>query len=160
MEMDRRKALGAMAGFALMMAEASGAKAQDAGAALTECAAFHYDKLAAKPSSNGGDSRAVTEGNLATGEHVEMHMTTLPVGKMPHPPHKHKNSEFVMIREGQIEYLTDGHAERVGPGDVLFTASMKPHGMRNVGTVTARYFVVSVGEKVGQVPVELKPVVG
>lgn len=154
MEMDRRSLMGA--GLALMMTAM--AEAQGANETLSECKVFHYDKLKARPSSNGGESRAVTEGVLSTGEHVEMHMSAVPPGKMPHPPHKHKNSEFVMIREGEMEYMTDGWTERCGPGDVIFTASMKPHGMKNVGTVMARYFVVSVGEKGGNTEVTLMPV--
>lgn len=154
--MDRRSVLGA--GLALMLTGL--AEAQTSGGALSENMVFHFDKLKAKPSSNGGESRAVVEGNLTTGEHVEVHMSALPPGKMPHPPHRHKNSEFILIREGEIDYLTDGRTERVGPGDIIFNASMKPHGMKNVGTSMARYFVVSVGEKADSQEVTLVPAKG
>lgn len=154
MEMDRRTMMGA--GLALMISGL--AEAQSKGETLSESKVFHYDKLRAKPNAAGGDARAVTEGVLPTGEPVEMHMTSIGPGKMPHPPHKHRNSEFVMIREGEVEYMTDGLVERCGPGDVIFTASMKPHGMRNVGTTMARYFVVSVGPKGGNEEVTLLPV--
>ena len=100
------------------------------------------------------------EGKLPTGEFVEVHQTILPAGKMPHPPHRHNNSEFIVLQQGTVDYLTDGHAERVNVGDVIYTASNQPHGMMNVGTVPARYFVVSVGVKDKATEVTLKPAQG
>jgi quercetin dioxygenase-like cupin family protein len=149
--MNRREVCGALSAFALM---ASVIEAQTGeGSPLAASRVFEYDKLPVKPSANGGESRAVVQGKLLTGESVELHNTTLPAGKMPHPPHKHSHSEFILMREGSVDYLTDGKSERVGPGDIIYTASMKPHGMRNAGATAARYFVVAVG--VQDQPVEV-----
>ena len=145
MEMNRRDAVAAMMAFASMgvLAEAQGAALDDA--ALRVSKVFHFDEMKVSNFANGGWGRAVMHGTLPTGEFVEVHETMLPAGKEPHPPHKHSHSEFLLIQEGTLEYSDEGNLMPCGPRDVVFSASMRMHGLKNVGTTPARYFVVAVG---------------
>ena len=160
--LNRREMFLGLAAMAAGMAAAEGQAAEGQAVAgqaggenvLSTSRCYQFDELPVKKSTNGGASRAVVTGVLATGEAVEVHETVLPPGQMPHPPHKHRNSEFIFIREGTVEYYHDDKTELVGPGSIIFNASNVMHGMKNVGTVNAQYFVIAVGRvSVGATPV-------
>lgn len=148
--MNRREACLAVAALAAVGGKAFFASAKDADESerdnvLSRSETFSYDQLPVTNLPNGGTMRRVLSGVLATGEYIEVHETTLPPGKMPHPPHRHRNSEILFIREGRLEFLNDGKPEPVGPGGVVFTASNVLHGLKNVGDTPAAYFVVAIG---------------
>ena len=146
--MNRREMVGAMTAFAMLAAAAEGrtAEAQTTDTIpMAESKVFRFDALPVVKNANGGESRAVMHGTLPTGEFVEVHETMLAPGKEPHPAHKHRNTEYVLIREGKLEHTgNDGKPQPVGPGDVVYTASNEMHGLKNVGTTNAHYFIVSI----------------
>jgi quercetin dioxygenase-like cupin family protein len=121
-------------------------------AVLAKPHAFRFEDLPVVKTGNG-ETRAVIRGVLPTGEAVEMHETRLLPGHMPHPPHKHRHSEFMMIREGTLEFDNNGTPERVGPGGVIFATSNIMHGLKNVGDTTANYFVIAIGRETPATPV-------
>jgi mannose-6-phosphate isomerase-like protein (cupin superfamily) len=105
---------------------------------------YPFDKLTVSP-SNGAQIRHVLRGQLATGESLEVHETTLPPGGAPHPPHHHVHSEMWLIREGTVEIMVNGASHRLGAGSVGFVRSNDEHGIKNIGDAPATYFVVAVG---------------
>ena len=111
---------------------------------LSVSRSFRFEDLPVVKTANG-ETRAVTRGVLPGGEAVEMHETMLLPGHMPHLPHQHKHSEFMLVREGQMEFENNGKPELVGPGGVMYAASNMLHGLKNVGTTTANYFVIAIG---------------
>ena len=90
-----------------------------------------------------GTYRQVARGPTATLDELEIHVTTLNPGLSSHPPHRHPNEELVIVREGQVEVLSDGRWVRAGPGSVVFNASNSEHALRNVGTMPATYHVIN-----------------
>jgi len=110
-------------------------------------AMFPFDKMEANK-SEGAEYRSVMKGKLATGEAIEVHETTLGVGNMPHPPHRHEHSEMWLIREGTVELYVEGKTIQMGPGSVGFVHSNEEHGIKNVGKIPAIYFVVAIGPHV------------
>lgn len=143
-EMNRREMCAALAAFAAMAAVSMDAQSGAEQADMSSSKVYRFSEMKLTQNANGGWRRDVLHGTLPTGEYVASHLSMLPAGQMPHPPHQHRDSEFVMIREGKLEFYNEGKTEPVGPGDVIYTASMKLHGMKNVGTTPALYFVVEI----------------
>jgi quercetin dioxygenase-like cupin family protein len=148
--MNRREACIVVAALAALggrglSASAGSTSGPDKDNPLSHSQAFPYESLPVTNLPNGGTMRKVLSGVLVTGEQIEVHESMLPPGKMPHTPHRHRNSEILFIREGKLEFLNNGKPEPVGPGGVVFTASNVLHGLKNVGDTPAAYFVVAIG---------------
>lgn len=107
---------------------------------------YPFDAMTAKTNpENHMQTRSLFNGITQTGCPIAMHISTLPPGEMPHPPHHHVNEEILMIKEGTVESTIAGQTTRVGPGSVIYINSNDEHGLKNVGGVPALYFVVEIG---------------
>lgn len=147
----RRDLFAVMGALAAAGSMTAGAEAAGGAAMLSESKVLKYADLPLIKFPNGGEQRRVMAGTLTTGEFVEIHETMLPAGEMPHAPHKHPNSEWLFIQSGRLEYIHDDGAHiAVGPGDIVFTASNKMHGLKNVGSEPGTYIVVSVSKQLPQ----------
>src|ERR1017187_56663 len=106
-------------------------------------AVFDWNSFTVNPTAVGS-VRSVASSPTAPLENLEIHVTTLNPGKMPHPPHRHPNEELIIIDQGTVETLSNGEWKRVGPGSIIFNGSNEVHGLRNVGATPAQYHVINV----------------
>lgn len=141
--LSRRKAIT----FLPLLASTAGVAslAQDSTANLTQSRAFSLQSLKAVRQRAGWETRQVLNGKIADGEALDIHHSTLPAGQMPHPPHKHKHAELLVLQEGKIAFYNNGVTEHMVGGDIAFTAPNQLHGWKNVGDQPARYYVIAIG---------------
>lgn len=114
---------------------------------LNESFGKPFTDLPTEQAKSGAVMHPITDGKLPTGEAVEIHETTLGPGQMPHPPHAHTHGEFMLVREGTVEFTAAGIPHQLGPGGVAYAASHQVHGLKNTGTVPTTYFVIAIGDK-------------
>lgn len=146
--LDRRSLFAVFSALAAAGLTGAAAAAEPASPTLSTSKVLRYADLPLRKFPNGGEQRRVIIGTLPTGEFLEVHETMLPAGEMPHPPHKHPNTEMLFIQTGTLEYIDDdGSRLPVGSGDIVFSASNKIHGLKNVGTTPSNYIVVSVSKE-------------
>ncbi|HEX4165795.1 MAG TPA: cupin domain-containing protein [Bryobacteraceae bacterium] len=91
------------------------------------------------------ESRQVFKGTTHDGTPIDLHVTTMPPGQMPHPPHHHVHEEMMLIQRGSLEVTINGETSVVGPGSVIYVHSNDEHGLKCTGDVTAQYFVLAIG---------------
>ena len=94
-----------------------------------------------------GESRQVLDGLTHENFPIDLHITTLAPGEMPHPAHHHEWEEMIFIQTGTLEVNIKGSVTRIGPGSVAYVASNEEHGWKNVGDVASQYFVLAIGRR-------------
>jgi quercetin dioxygenase-like cupin family protein len=104
---------------------------------------FKWENLVAKP-SGVGQRRDVADLPTATLAKFECHISTLNAGLVSHPPHRHPQEEFIIIKEGTLDVTINGKSQRVGPGSLFFFAANDYHNVQNVGDQPATYFVFNL----------------
>ena len=117
---------------------------------LTKSRVFRLADLPVRKNPNGSESWNILHGRLPTGEQIALHVSMQPGGTVPSPAHRIEHSEIICLREGALGFQHDGVTEKAAAGDVLFVANGTMHGVRNMGTGSAAYFVLAIGGDVNQ----------
>jgi XRE family transcriptional regulator, regulator of sulfur utilization len=110
--------------------------------AALDSTAWKWEDIASRR-TDVGEYRQVVRQPTRTLEELEVHITTLNPHTASHPPHTHPNEEMVIVREGTLQAHVNGKEVVVGPGSVLFYASMQPHAVQNIGDTPATYHVIN-----------------
>ena len=131
----------AVAATVLLVAGATILFAQSAGKAVLHCATFNWADLKVVPTKTG-ERRMVFDAATPTLANLECHITTLNPGESPHPPHQHADEELMIVKEGTVEALQGDRTNLVTAGGIIFEAANERHGLRNVGTNPATYYVI------------------
>jgi len=107
---------------------------------------YEFNELPVKKDAKThNESRQVFDGYTHTGYPVDLHITTLEAGMMPHAAHHHAHEEAIFIKEGILEVNILGKTTRIGPGSVAYVNSNEEHSWKNVGDLPATYFVLALG---------------
>lgn len=103
-----------------------------------------YDQLPVHR-KDGNESRPILDGLAHSGDHIEVHETTLAAGNSPHPPHQHEHEELFLMMKGTLSVTIAGKTSLIGPGSAAFVHTGELHGVKNPGPGEAQYFVVATG---------------
>ncbi|HEX6638101.1 MAG TPA: cupin domain-containing protein [Steroidobacteraceae bacterium] len=128
-------------GIALVTTLTCVTQADEPGRVL-DSTAWTWQDIPAKD-TDVGQYRYVARQPTRTLEELEMHITTLKPHTASHAPHTHPNEEMVIVKEGTLQAHVNGKEIVVGPGSVLFFASMQPHAVQNIGDTPATYHVIN-----------------
>src|SRR5271155_3380272 len=94
--------------------------------------AFPFESLPVKLNATN-KSHAVLDGETHSGFPIEVHVTELPAGESPHPPHRHVHEEMFLIQTGILDATVNGKKMRLTPGSVCYVNSNDEHGVFNPG---------------------------
>lgn len=100
---------------------------------------LNYDSLAYKEVNNKG-TRKYFDRPTAMCENYEMHITYLKQKGPSHAPHMHKDTEIILMIDGDTEMTIDGITYKAGPGDLYIIESGKMHGVGNASEKPCSYF--------------------
>ena len=115
--------------------------AQTAARPLMRSCVFHWSEMKVETTKTG-ERRALFDAPTPTLERFESHITTLNPGETPHAAHRHPEEELMILKEGTLEVIQNDTTNRVEAGGIIFCASNELHGLRNIGTNRATYYVL------------------
>ena len=110
---------------------------------------FAWDKLPLEPTKIG-ERRPVFRSPTGTLAEMSCHITTLNPGQKAHEPHRHPEEEMIILKEGTLEALVEDRRHPMPAGSILFIAPNDLHGVTNVGSTTATYYVIKWWPSLGE----------
>ena len=117
--------------------------AEVAGAGTLKSSVFDWEKLKATPTAKG-ERRNVVDSPTVTCTNLESHITTLRGGEDAHASHRHPDEEIIIVKEGTMRATVNGAVHEGGAGTIFFFASNDEHGLKNIGTSNATYYVIRI----------------
>jgi quercetin dioxygenase-like cupin family protein len=137
-----RPAVAVKLSLLVLVSAASGSIATIAAQAVTiHSSVWEWRDLKFQPNAIGSRVQVV-RAPTPTLDELEIHVSTLNVGQVSHPPHKHPEEELLIVKEGTVETLQNGVPHKLGPGSIIFQASNEMHNIRNAGSTPATYHVI------------------
>jgi (S)-ureidoglycine aminohydrolase len=100
---------------------------------------LNADSLKFIASARGG-SRKYFDRPTAMCERFEMHITQLDRVGESHAPHKHEETEIILMISGETEMTIDGKEYKASAGDLYLMESQLLHGVRNAKDTPCSYF--------------------
>jgi mannose-6-phosphate isomerase-like protein (cupin superfamily) len=128
------------------LAAAQSAMAQSKEKPTLASKAYRFEDLPEKVNGQN-KSRDVFNGKNHSGFPVDIHITNLGPGQMPHAAHHHVHEEIVMLQTGMLDVTIEGKLTRVTAGSVVYVNSNEEHGWKNPGPERAQYFVMAIGRE-------------
>ncbi|MFT4017504.1 MAG: cupin domain-containing protein [Agriterribacter sp.] len=79
---------------------------------------------------------------------LEAHITILEPGRSAHPPHKHANTEeLIIVKEGSLKVTITGKTKILGPGGVALSMPGDIHEAVNAGKEKTSYYLLKYTKK-------------
>lgn len=101
--------------------------------------ALNYDSLNYTETPKKG-TRKYFDRPTAMCEQYEMHITYLKEKGPSHSSHQHKDTEIILVIEGEAEMTIDGQYSKGAAGDLFIIESGKMHGVGNPSDRPCSYF--------------------
>ena len=135
-----------VAAISMSLAVTGIALAQSTGKPVMHSCFFNWADLKAEP-TKVGERRTVFDAPTPALGNFECHITTLNPGQIPHLPHHHPEEELMVLKEGTLQIMQNGVTNIVTAGGIIFEASNEWHGMKNIGTTPATYYVFKIAPR-------------
>lgn len=102
---------------------------------------LNADSLIYKPSAVGGGIKYIQRPTAMLNQ-LEMHITELKHKGPSHAPHRHVDTELILMLEGHTEQMINGKTYQGTVGDIYLMNSNELHGISNAEDTPCRYLAI------------------